>query len=780
MTFLQAEAPLRLKFDGFAKPLRLRPLRREGSLEIFTVQGGMLRAVRFVPAGAVREVRGRLTPISEAADSYAVAVDAFEALGRRLQAVAPRAALGVEAVSRTASGCFWLQSPQGLTLETWLADQPGPVAEPVVATFARRLAEALEELHAVGIVHGDLSPRAVLIEGGEVRLTGFMVDRRPFFRALRGQQDLVEPGYAPPEAHDGAVRHPIGPAADLYAASALLQRLLTGRAPSAANLAARMAGDNAWAIGVAASAALRAGIEAGLAPSVIARPASAADGLAGLELGSEPEEAPWFEGAEKTLAVTAPPEPEADALVVPPLPATEPNREPQREPEFAPDFGPSFRADEAPLTLPRETPSQRRFGWWIGAASLVAVITAVALAAPRFGPRPEAPPRAQEPEATAPSAPAGCQWLSATGGWRLRCTDAPAQGLRLPERFDAQTATRAAAGEPSAMERLGAFYRLRAGETTNANRGAYAYQALGWLQRAVATAEDGRPDTARARDDAALALGQMLAHGEGGRAPDPTAAEARLRQAAAGSRADAVLALGQLLESQAGGDADRLAEARGLYARVAQLGDASALQREGERGLARIDAIPKPPPIVAEAPSKPVAEKPVEPRVEETRAPTPKAVASKAKPPPAKTGDGTSAKPSTAKAQPAKRASPVVAAPPKKSRVETVAKPPTAKAVAAKRVPPPVTPAPRAVAAPTRAPTPAPQPRPVLRTWTASAFVKVDPTADFSASVEATGRAACASDSGETLSVRSGDTFCPNGVNYCQVRAVATCQGARP
>jgi hypothetical protein len=131
------------------------------------------------------------------------------------------------------------------------------------------------------------------------------------------------------------------------------------------------------------------------------------------------------------------------------------------------------------------------------------------------------------------------------------------------------------------MERLGAFYRLRAGETANPDRGAYAYQALDWLQRAAAIADDGRPETARARDDASLALGQMLAHGEGGRAPDPAAAEARLRQAAAGSRADAVLALGQFLESQAGGDADRLAEARGLYARVAQLGDASALQREG-------------------------------------------------------------------------------------------------------------------------------------------------------------------------------------------------------
>jgi hypothetical protein len=755
MTFLQAEAPLRLKFDGFAKPLRLRPLRRDGALETFAVEGEALEAVRFVPAGAVRDVRGRLTAIPETAQRYATALDAFEALGRRLQAAAPRAALRVEAVSRAAGGCFWLQSPPGLSLETWLADHSGAVAEPVVAAFARRLSEALEELHAAGVVHGDLSPRAVLIDGGVVRLTGFMVDRRPFFRALRGQSGLVEPGYAPPEAHDGAHRHPIGPAADIYAASALLQRLLTGQAPPAANLAARVAGDNAWPDGVAVSAALRAGIDAGLAPTATTRPASVAGWLAGLELGPEPEASPWFDGPGQTPLVIPPPEPEADALVVPPLPAAEPD---------------PFKASVAST----RAPAPRRIGWWVGAGGLVAAVAAVAavaLVTPKLTPRPRVPPRADAPKAVVPLAPAGCQWLSAAGGWRLGCADAPAQGLRLPERFDAQTTARAAAGEPVAMERLGAFYRLRASETANADRGGYAYQALGWLQRAAGTADDGRPDTARARDDAALALGQMLARGEGGRAPDPVAAEPRLRQAAAGSRADAVLALGQLLESQAGGDPDRLAEARGLYARVAQLGDASVLQREGERGLARIDSAAKPSPVVIEARPKPPVEKrvekPVETRAAETPAPARKAVASKTKPPPAKAG-------------PPKRAAPFAPAPPKTAHVEAVARPPIAKAVAPRRVPlvraspkPTTTPPLRPVA-------PAPPPPSALRTWTASAFVKVDPTTNFSPLVEAAGRAACANDGGEALSVRGGDTFCPNGVNYCQVRAVATCQGARP
>lgn len=749
MTVLRTETPLRLKVEGFRKPLRLRPLRREGALETFAVEGERLEAVRFAPAGVVRDAGGRLTALPDVADLYAAAQDAFEALGRKLRAAAPRAALPVEDVVRAASGCFWLQPPPGPSLEAWLAGHPGPVAEPVVAAFAHRLAEALEALHTAGVVHGDLSPRAVLIDGGEVRLTGFMVDRRPFFRLLRGQQGLVEPGYAPPEAHDGALRHPIGPAADLYAASALLQRLLTGHAPPAANLAARVAGDNAWPNGVVVSAGLRAGIEAGLAPTAADRPANAAAWLAGLDLGPEPEESPWFDGLAEAPPAPPSPEldPETDPFVVPPLPAAE-----------ADPFAPAPGAAEAPLTLARETPARRRRGLWTAAGlAVVGVAVAAALVGPKLNPRARTPSRAEAPEAVAPAAPTGCQWLSAADGWRLRCADAPAQGLRLPERFDAQTTARAAAGEPAAMERLGAFYRLRAGETANLDRGGYAYQALGWLQRAASAAEDGRPDTARARDDAALALGQMLAHGEGGRAPDPAAAEARLRQAAAGSRADAVLALGQLLESQAGGDADRLAAARGLYARVAQLGDGSILQREGERGLARIDAVAKPPPVEIEARPKPPANKPAEAPVEEKPAPKPapvrKVIPPKAKPSPPKPAVKAVAKPPAPKVEPPKRAAPVVPAPPK-----------------------PAPPPPRRPVAPVRAPTPAP----VLRTWTASTFVKVDPTANFSSAVELAGRAACDSEGGETLSVRAGDTLCPNGVNYCQVRAVATCQGARP
>ena len=691
MTLLQSEAPLRLKVAGFRKPLRLRGLGAAGGLETFAIEGERLQAVRLVP-------------IPQAPDLYATALDAFEALGRKLQSAAPRAALPVEAVVRAPSGVFWLQPPAGLTLEAWLMAHPGPVPAPVVAAFARRLAEALSEAHAAGVTHGDLCPRTVLIEDDAVRLTGFAIDRRPFFRALRRQEGLVAPGYAPPEAHDGALRRTIGPAADLYGASALLRRLLTGAAPTPANQAARLAGPDVWPSDLAIPPNLRAGIDAGLALDPDARPATASDWLSGLGLG--PETGAWLDG----VAGATPP---SDTLDLPPAPV------------------------EAPLTLVRDTPSRPRTVWWAAGVALVVLGASVlALVAPKLASRPRPPPRAGAPPAVVPVAPGGCQWVASAGAWRLRCADAPPQGLRLPERFDARTTARASTGEPAAMERLGAFYRLRAGERDNGNRSAYAYQALDWLQRAADAPADGRPETARARDDAALALGQMLASGEGGRAPDLTAAESRLRQAAEGSRADAVLSLGRFLEARAGADAARLAEARGLFARVAQLGDGSALQREGERGLARLDAAAAPKaqeaaPPIPPPPPKPI-ETPIEPKKQPSAATKPVA-RSMARPqkPPAPTVRT--------------RATPTTAAPPRAA------------------VPPP-----------------RPTPRPVLRTWTASTFIRVDPTANFSPALELAGRAACDSEGGEAIAVRAGDTLCPNGVNYCQVRAVATCQGARP
>ena len=756
MTFLQAEQPLRLKVDGYRKPLRLRLLRRDGALEAFAVEGEPLEAVRLAPHGVVREAGGRLSAIPEAVAPYATALDAFEDLGRRLRAAAPRAAVRIEAIVRGAGGCFWLQAPSGTTLETWLARHPGPAPAPVVEAFAQRLASALEEVHEAGLVHGDLSPRTVLIDDGEVRLTGFMVDRRPFFRPLRSQEGLVQPGYAPPEAHDGALRHPIGSVADIYAASAILQRLLTGRTPPPANLATRLANDTSWPPDISVPASLRAGVDAGLSPAATARPAGASAWLAGLGLDSESDSDDWFDGLAKAPLILSPPEPEAgseprsdvDPLDVPALPGNQPDL-----------FEASTNATEVPLTLARSAPKGRGLGWWAGGIGLATLaVAAGTLLAPKITSRSKAPARVETSQAVAPMAPAGCQWLSAAGSWRLRCADAPTEGLRLPERFDVQTAARAAAGEPMAMERLGAFYRLRAGETANPDRGAYAYQALGWLQRAAGTADDGRPDTARARDDAALALGQMLAHGEGGRAPDPVAAEPRLRQAAAGSRADAVLALAQLLEAQAGGDADQLVEARGLYARVAQLGDGSILQREAEHGLARIDAASRPPPAPVARPEPPAetrAESPIPQRAARSSAPPRKA---------------------QAQAGPASpKPPPKVVAKPKDAR--------SAKAATAERAVPVVRPSPKPTATPPSRPsTPirAPVSRPAVRTWTASTFVKVDPTMNFAPAVELAGRAACDSEGGETLSVRAGDTLCPNGVNYCQVRAVATCQGARP
>jgi eukaryotic-like serine/threonine-protein kinase len=94
-----------------------------------------------------------------------------------------------------------------------------------VVTVAAPLAAALAEVHAVGLVHGDVSPANVL----------FTTDGRPVLSDLGVARlcgavgaDAVTSAYADPAVLEGA---PLTPSADVYALAAVCFEALTGRAP---------------------------------------------------------------------------------------------------------------------------------------------------------------------------------------------------------------------------------------------------------------------------------------------------------------------------------------------------------------------------------------------------------------------------------------------------------------------------------------------------------------------------------------------------------------------
>jgi serine/threonine protein kinase len=170
--------------------------------------------------------------LEPADESFAVAwqqgLAQFIAKGDALAAVRHP---GIAPILATRPGGYLIGEPVGEPLSAALA--PGlKLSAYEIQLLARDLAAALAEVHARGLAHFDVSPDTVSIASGAVQLTDFAVDNRPFLPLLESQEGLVRPGYSPIELHDGTLAEPLGPRADVYAASTLVFRLITGRDPA--------------------------------------------------------------------------------------------------------------------------------------------------------------------------------------------------------------------------------------------------------------------------------------------------------------------------------------------------------------------------------------------------------------------------------------------------------------------------------------------------------------------------------------------------------------------
>ncbi len=101
------------------------------------------------------------------------------------------------------------------------------------AEIARTLAGALHHAHGERIIHRDVKPQNVLLDGeGRPYVTDFGLAReRDAGSGLTATGAFIgTPGYAPPEQVSG--RHDdVGPCSDVYALGAVLYHMLTGRAP---------------------------------------------------------------------------------------------------------------------------------------------------------------------------------------------------------------------------------------------------------------------------------------------------------------------------------------------------------------------------------------------------------------------------------------------------------------------------------------------------------------------------------------------------------------------
>jgi hypothetical protein len=105
----------------------------------------------------------------------------------------------------------------------------GPLPEAAVWRLAGGLIEALQAVHAGGLVHRDLKPANVLLAADGPRLIDFGISRALEGAAMSGTSLIVgTPAFMSPEQAEG---HRVGPASDVFALGSVIAFAATGAAP---------------------------------------------------------------------------------------------------------------------------------------------------------------------------------------------------------------------------------------------------------------------------------------------------------------------------------------------------------------------------------------------------------------------------------------------------------------------------------------------------------------------------------------------------------------------
>ncbi|MFD7877745.1 serine/threonine-protein kinase [Streptomyces sp. NPDC059766] len=105
----------------------------------------------------------------------------------------------------------------------------GPWASEPVLALGAALAEALEAIHAAGVVHRDLKPSNILLAVDGPRVIDFGISVAAEVSALtQTGMTIGTPGFMSPEQ---VIGQPVGPASDIFSLSAVLAYAATGAGP---------------------------------------------------------------------------------------------------------------------------------------------------------------------------------------------------------------------------------------------------------------------------------------------------------------------------------------------------------------------------------------------------------------------------------------------------------------------------------------------------------------------------------------------------------------------
>ncbi len=157
------------------------------------------------------------------------------------EVAAARAVSGIYTAPVVASGLEehppWLATAfvPGPSLDQVVSEH-GPMPEPALWPLLAGLIEALQAIHACGVVHRDLKPANVLLAADGPRVIDFGISRAADGTALTVAGTVFgTPGYMSPEQAEGKAA---GPASDVFALGCVIAYAATGAGPFGSGTAA--------------------------------------------------------------------------------------------------------------------------------------------------------------------------------------------------------------------------------------------------------------------------------------------------------------------------------------------------------------------------------------------------------------------------------------------------------------------------------------------------------------------------------------------------------------
>ncbi|MBN0986937.1 protein kinase domain-containing protein [Amphritea pacifica] len=142
---------------------------------------------------------------------------------------------------------------RGAPLSTVIKRNPSGFPLPTVLEYVAGMAGALGYAHQQGVVHSDLKPSNVFLDGGQIKVFDFGIARAAKTGSAQedsfdaGELGALTPSYASPAMLAGAAE--ADPRDDLYALGCIIHELLTGKHPFIRDNK-KVPADEAWKLGM--------------------------------------------------------------------------------------------------------------------------------------------------------------------------------------------------------------------------------------------------------------------------------------------------------------------------------------------------------------------------------------------------------------------------------------------------------------------------------------------------------------------------------------------------